>query len=623
MQEDKNRARTIIAVMLCMMMSMWWLNSVENRRKAELARQQEAAALEALQNQPEVPADDDGENPPPERIDPGAQPDPGQPPAEIPAPEYADDIRIEGEKYTAVFSNHGGILRSLYLNPYKHVVDKPDPYRLIHDEVDGKPIPYPAFSLLPYVADEKANVATLDVPNELSLNDLPWTVTGPEAIEEDATRLTFQVDYKGFRFKKIYTLRPDSDVFLFTQEITNLGEAAQSLGYRVYPVAGLHHSIEDKAEYNPIFGKANSYDHDDYRITYLQKPNKGLKESDPKQDYFVEDYPVQWAGVHNLYFIALLQLMPKSENQADIAAAGMSYLFPNGPVSQESANPFLGTAPTEIKPGETLRHEYRMFAGPRKAGPAYDLYDLDRMKTFILFRWLDFIAVPAAHLLTNVLMYLHAVTFNYGIAIIMLTLMVRSMMHPLSRKQYRSMRVMSLLAPRMQALKTKYKNDKQKFNTELMKMYQEYGVNPLGGCLPMIIQMPIFFGLWRGIRYTLELRHSSFLWIQDLARPDHLFDLPFALPMLGSELNILPLFFIGSMFWQMRLQPRSEDPQQRQQQVMMMYMMPAMMLFIFYTMPAGLTLYFVASNIYGIVEAKINKRSFDNSDLAKKLAVAS
>jgi YidC/Oxa1 family membrane protein insertase len=173
------------------------------------------------------------------------------------------------------------------------------------------------------------------------------------------------------------------------------------------------------------------------------------------------------------------------------------------------------------------------------------------------------------------------------------------------------MQKMQKLNPQMQELREKFKNDKRRQQEEMMKLYKEYGVNPLGGCFPILLQLPIFIGLYNALRKSIELRHAPFVfWIRDLSQPDYFM----------NTVNILPLLSCLIMFMQQRMMPKSGDPQQQQTQKIMGYMMPVLLGWIFYSLPSGLNLYFIASMGIGIVEQKIIRSHIDRMGDLKPVA---
>lgn len=192
---------------------------------------------------------------------------------------------------------------------------------------------------------------------------------------------------------------------------------------------------------------------------------------------------------------------------------------------------------------------------------------------------------------------------NYGWVLIIFSILVKIVLSPLTNKSTRSMKEMQNLKPKIDALKDKYQNDPQKINTATMKLYKEHGVNPMGGCLPLLLQMPIFIALFSIFRSTIELRHAPFiLWITDLSAPDTIFTLPFKIPIYGQYVNVLPIIMALTTILQQKLTTAtaSGNPQQK----MMMYFMPVMMFFIFNQFPSGLNLYYTLFNILSILQQK-------------------
>ncbi|MBZ0267534.1 membrane protein insertase YidC, partial [bacterium] len=202
---------------------------------------------------------------------------------------------------------------------------------------------------------------------------------------------------------------------------------------------------------------------------------------------------------------------------------------------------------------------------------------------------------PLSRLILSLLISLHHVIPNYGFTIILFSAAMNLLFFPLTFKSTKSMRAMSELKPQLDALKEKHKDDQTKLSEATMRLYKEAGVNPLAGCLPILVQMPIFFALYAVLFHTIELRQEPFLfWVTDLSQPDVIFNLPFSLPFIGSGFCVLPLIMGFTSFLQSK--QTMVDPNQK----MMMYMMPVMMTVIFFTMPSGLVLYWLTSNLFTI-----------------------
>jgi len=215
--------------------------------------------------------------------------------------------------------------------------------------------------------------------------------------------------------------------------------------------------------------------------------------------------------------------------------------------------------------------------------------------------------------LLSILNWFYSIIPNYGVAIILLTVLVRVAVFPLTIKQIKSMKKMQLLAPEMEALKEKYGNDQQELSRKMMELYRERGVNPMGGCLPLVVQMPVFFALYKMLSTAFELRGADFmLWINDLSRADHLFHMPWmrSVPLLGYYLewfNLLPIVMVGVMVLNTKLTPMSGAMQNPQQKTVMT-LMPILFGVFMYTLPSGLCLYILTSTLLGIGQQMITQR---------------
>ncbi|MBR6021643.1 MAG: membrane protein insertase YidC, partial [Kiritimatiellae bacterium] len=192
----------------------------------------------------------------------------------------------------------------------------------------------------------------------------------------------------------------------------------------------------------------------------------------------------------------------------------------------------------------------------------------------------------------------HVWPYNYGLSIILLTLLIRVIFWPLNHKSLASTRRMQEIQPLVAEIREKYKKDPQRQQQEMMRIYKENKINPLGGCLPMLIQIPVFFALFVVLRGAIELRFSSFLWIADLSTPENLFA-----DVLPIPLNILPLFMGVTMWLQQKMTPTS-DPQQQK----MMLMMPILFTVLFYSFPSGLSLYWSTNQILMILQLALMRR---------------
>jgi YidC/Oxa1 family membrane protein insertase len=294
-----------------------------------------------------------------------------------------------------------------------------------------------------------------------------------------------------------------------------------------------------------------------------------------------------YAGFRNKYFALIIE--PQESNSA---SHNLEFFNDEGKGSLK----LTSKANTSSK--------YRIFSGPLNKSI---LYDLDSEKYGPLFNYTGINII--IHFLLGLLSFYNSIPgINMGLAIILLTLTVKAVLFPMNLKAQTSMFMMSKISPKIKELQEKYKNDRQQLGVEQMKLFKENGVNPLAGCLPMFIQMPVLISLFSTVGEGFPLRHAHFFdWIQDLSAPDQFMTLGFDMFGLGNgdgttNLNLLVVLYIITMLVQQSMMPKSEDPQQQQMQKMMKFMMIGFAV-ILYNYSSGLMLYFVGSNTLGMAES--------------------
>jgi len=218
---------------------------------------------------------------------------------------------------------------------------------------------------------------------------------------------------------------------------------------------------------------------------------------------------------------------------------------------------------------------------------------------------------PFAVALHWLMKFLYGLIPNYGVVIFIMALIIKIITYPLTHKSYSSMKKMQLVQPKIKELQEKYKNNQQVLQQKTMELYKEEKVNPMGGCLPMLLQLPLLYGLFIVFRTAIEFRGAPFvLWINDLSAPDVLFSFGFNIPLIGQNFSVLPILMTALMVVQQKLSGANATGQQAQQQKMMQWLMPAMMFFLFYRFPSGLVWYYLIFNALTILQQKfiINKQ---------------
>jgi len=379
----------------------------------------------------------------------------------------------------------------------------------------------------------------------------------------------------------------------------------------------------------------------DRKVQNRLKPAKQLGNLKPGQKHILgstnQADPVLWVGHINKFFGSMMYLRPAFKGR--LAAPSYEARFYVSP-AKESPDSLTYLTGAEIpnlslEAGRATELAFDIFAGPKKRdlfsreGARYfrPLYkDLNYIGTidfggcFCTFNWLS---LAMMWLLDR---FSFVALGNYGVAIILLVLLVRLVLHPLTKKSQVSMMRMQKLKPQMDRLKEKYADDKNTLNKEMMKLQKEQAPAMLLGCLPMFLQMPIWVALYTGLNATVELRHAAFLpvWITDLAAPDALFSWQKPVMLIGNTFNLLPILLGIAMFAQQKFSPQSAQaatsPEQAQQQKMMRYLMPGMMLVFFYNAPSGLTLYIMASTFAGVLDQYFVRKHIKNKEAQEAAA---
>ncbi len=306
------------------------------------------------------------------------------------------------------------------------------------------------------------------------------------------------------------------------------------------------------------------------------------------------DEEITYAGVSDQFFTTVI----RPEKPAFTRVWGKPTpitLSPNAK-SLTSVRAAISLPAESLAPGVPTTLNYRIFIGPKNNTMLRKLDNSDNIGEgwgdMMQYGWFWFVSRPLNWLLNNLHLLLDnlSTTQSWGLAIICLTIVVRIFIWPLHAKSTRSMKRMSKLQPIMKELKEKYPDDPNKLNTEMMGLYRKYGINPLGGCLPMLIQIPIFFGFFKMLNSAVELRDQPFLWVNDLSQPDTVGYL------LGLPINLLPIVMAGTSAIQMAMMPKTGDKMQQR----IMLFMPLMFFFFCYNYASALALYWTTQNIFSI-----------------------
>ena len=367
-----------------------------------------------------------------------------------------------------------------------------------------------------------------------------------------------------------------------TQSIANRGAAPVTV--RPFALVNRTDKTASLDSFNVHSGPIGAFDQSvSFSVNYKDVLGSGTVSNSGKTD---------WLGFTDVYWLSAL--IP------DNTPATSDYRAMGGGIYRAD----LLYRSASVAPGQALTHTTKLFAGAKES-PVLDRYEASGIPHFGLaidwgwFRWFE---KPIFLLLTTLF---HAVG-NFGVAIILLTLIVRGIMFPVAQRQFASMAAMRAIQPKMKVLQERYKDDKQKQQQEIMALYKQEGVNPLAGCLPIFLQIPIFFALYKVLILTIEMRHQPFaLWIKDLSAPDplHLLNLfgllPFTPPSFLA-IGVLALLLGITMYFQFKLNPAQMDPMQQQ----MFAIMPWVMMFVMAPFAAGLLIYWITSNLLTIAQQK-------------------
>ncbi len=470
------------------------------------------------------------------------------------------DIPVETSLYRALLTEAGGRFKSFTLNRYRQTID-PDspPVELVSSPKLGLPVEVyptkaPRLAISPYQADREELSLTNGAHGELIFEPL---IKEPLTIEKE------------------FDFRDGLYLMGLKVRVKNPGDSAISdrILFRLVsePVA--------KLDRRYIF-RGPSYSHQGiYEEVKLKKPGSF-------SEYTGE---IDWVGYGDPYFLVAM-IPPKGEPWRATFRR----------LNERAEEVILWSPEFVLNPGESRELDLKLYFGPK---------DLEILKATgynlakaVNFGFFDPVAKPLLYCLRFFYKYVH----NYGVAIILLTALIRILFWPLNHLSYKSMQKMRELQPIIMKLKEKYGDDKAKLNEELMRLYKTYKVNPFMGCLPMIIQIPVFFALYKVLLMAIELRHAPFFgWIKDLSAPDRL-PVGFHIPYLGG-LPVLTILMGVSMYLQQKLSPTSLDPTQEK----MMLLMPVLFTVLFINFPSGLVLYWLTNNVLSIIQQVMTNKMLE------------
>ena len=493
-------------------------------------------------------------------------------PAQPPPPKYdrePREVTVETDLYTAIFSEDGGTLRSFVLKEHTetHAADSKGMQLVKTDPQQGSPLQFSWGTL---------------VGQQLLYGSEEQSIKLSAGESRKELRMVAQAG-NGLVVERIFTFTSGSYLIDLKVKVKNTSDAMLQGMPQMHLASKYFLGLDSPAGSFLFAGPA----------AYVNGQLHEVPADDFKDGPKTLQGTIDWAGYSSNYF--LCGLIPQD-------GSGVSFTMQG---THDFARMQLSGNLDSLQPGTEKEYKYLVFYGPKKQTMLKDLgYNLDKA---INFGWFDIIAKPTLWLLNWFYSFCH----NYGVAIILVTILFKAIFWPISQKGMKSMKNMQKLQPKMVKIKEKYKNDPAKMNQEVMNLYKTYKVNPLGGCLPMMLQIPVFFALYKVLLMGIELRHAPFmLWINDLSAPDRLW-IGFDIPYLGG-LPILTLLMGASMFYQQKLTPTSADPTQAK----IMMFLPVIFTFMFLNFASGLVLYWFVNNLLSILQQMLINRE------SKKTAAA-
>jgi len=352
---------------------------------------------------------------------------------------------------------------------------------------------------------------------------------------------------------------------------------------------------------------------------YFLNRTLGCIPGTPRSEYQASGEPVIWAAAQNqFFFVALMPKVPATDVLATkfaLPRPSREEMLANSKTipSQFALQMLVSQPATNLAAGTAFERDFTIYAGPKEYRTLERIgAELkNNLDSVMGFSWpFGFFS----KLLLLSMNGLNALGLGYGLAIIAITVIIKLLFWPLTQASTRSMKRMQALQPQMKAIQAKFKEDPAKMNKKMMEFMKEHKVSPLGGCLPLVLQIPVFIGFFQMVQSAIELRGAKFLWACDLSKPDTIF----TIPGLDFNVNPLPLLMGVTMFWQARLTPPSPGMDATQQKIMKYF--PLIFLFMLYNYSAGLTLYWTVQNLLSIAQMKLTKAANPAGPTAAKVA---
>jgi len=490
-----------------------------------------------------------------------------------------EDVVIETDKYIARLDRQGAVIKSWILKEFAY--QDTNKVQLIPDGGYG--------NLGIFFIHRGDTIYTYDALFKPDKSNITF------AEDKSVDSVTFVLDIgNGQQLIKSYIFYKDQYICDLRITLRNIADLFDNEQYYLRWNSGLAYTELDYSNYidKEDINNSKAYVFQGGSREELSLPNKPF-EKKSRSDF---SGVIDWTAIRTKYFAIII--IPKPDYLVEPTLYGETIPLYTDPKLKDRVNKkFSITLKSTFPSAEanTVSQQFRIYLGP------LDYYTVKKYHP-TLGKIMDFgmaVIRPFAKLVLRTFVFLHSFIPNYGIVLILFSILIKIIVHPLTRKSYVSMQKMQTLQPKLNELKEKYGKDPQRLNKETMKLYKESGINPLSGCLPTLLQLPLLWAIFIVFRNTIELRDAAFIWwIKDLSAPDTILKLPFSIPFYGDLVNILPLFMGVTMFIQQKM--TMKDPKQKA----MIYFMPIFLTLLFNSFPSGLNLYYALFNLFSILQQK-------------------
>ena len=489
-------------------------------------------------------------------------------------------LKVENDMFRATLSTKGATLKSLVLK--QHLDSNHKAFDLISNDKNG------ALSLL-FLTKEGKKIDTRDLYFRSVTLDTLRTISGKESYA-----VHYHLDVSPQQAIDItYLFAGNSYKVDYDVKLTGFGNALAGNDYQLQWDGGLAYSEKNRQD------EAQSA----IASAYLGGSMVKLAASKENQAYREEQSgEAKWVAVRNKYFVAAL--IPQGRTEG---------IFLDGKKKAADFADYVVALKMGVpSTGSVVDNKFSIYLGPLDYNTVKaQKVDLEKIMDF---GW-DWLTRPFAEfIILPVFSWLNTFISNYGLIIIIFALLIKLITYPLSMASTKSMKKMSALQPALKELQEKYKDNPAKLQSELGRIYKEAGVNPLGGCLPVLLQMPLLYAMFYVFRSSIQLRQHGLLWVKDLSIPDSILDFGFSIPMYGDHIAVFPILMAVTVFVQQKITPTTQTNEQMK---VMIYIFPAMMLLFFNNMPAGLGLYYLMFNIFSVAQQFYINKTTTADDLPK------